>query len=130
MPTDRTAIKYKEELPEQCPPGDAFEPSENLVYRLVESNPPTQQDFFSHRKLWPQKEYHTDECRARSISVFFDIVECDLLRALPAHKTKKIAKVKVDESAGKMLSTGRDPSHHSWWIYSGFEAHNNCEIVS
>jgi hypothetical protein len=37
---------WYEELPEECPPLEAFSPNEVELYRLAKSNPPTEADFF------------------------------------------------------------------------------------
>ena len=62
-----TAMTYREPLPEDCPPDNAQEiTAPRVVYRLVRSNPPTDDDFRSQREERPDQVFHdVTECRAR-----------------------------------------------------------------
>ena len=70
-------IMWFEDLPENCPPKDAVEPSDFLCFRLVSKCPPTKEDYFSLRKIYPDKTFNANECRARSLSVFNEKSECE-----------------------------------------------------
>ena len=66
---------WYEQLPEQCPPMDA-QPCGGTYYRIANGNPVTEGDFYSQRKLHPNKVFTglgVDECIARSISLFADV---------------------------------------------------------
>jgi len=52
MPFSRT-IEWFEDLPENCPPNNAYSPNHDRFFRLAKQYPPTERDFFSHRKLYP-----------------------------------------------------------------------------
>ena len=46
--------EWFEELPDQCPPEDAME-CNGIYFRIANGNPATSEDFFSQRKLQPDK---------------------------------------------------------------------------
>ena len=56
--------RWFEELPEQCPPEDAIE-CNGIYFRIANGNPATSEDFFSQRKLQPDKIFKgegIDDC--------------------------------------------------------------------
>ena len=107
-------LEWAEELPPDCPPDYAYPPQYDMFYRLVKDYPPEEKDFFSHRKLFPHKRFNTDECRARSISIFNQLDNCILLLKLPAHKHKKVIQLILPPDSGVILQTGQK-AHFSWW---------------
>ncbi|MBS7691933.1 hypothetical protein I0E98_21970 [Pseudomonas lalucatii] len=111
--------EWYEELPEQCPPSDAFSLDGFVCYRLCECLEPTEGDFLSHRALFPQKTFHAPECRARAISVFKKPEDLDSLLKLAIHKHKAKVRITLGRNDGVAMKTGRD-SHYSWWRSRGF----------
>jgi len=85
--------EWAEDLPHNCPPDAAIAPKSETFYRLVKQFPPTEDDFYSHRKLYPRKRFNTNECRIRSLSIFKSLDECAKLLKLPLHKHKKIVQL-------------------------------------
>lgn len=69
-------------LPTSCPPEEAYRPENDVFYRLVESFPPKIEDFYSIRKLFPERPPYTsqDECVQRSCSVFSTYKACENVR--------------------------------------------------
>ena len=65
-------MSYREPLPDDCPPADAGEiAGQRIVYRLVRTNPPTNNDFRSQRAEKPNAVFNgVSECQARGLSVF------------------------------------------------------------
>lgn len=112
---------WHEELPEQCPPGDAFEPNNFRCYRLCEQTPFTESDFLSQRALAPEKVFNAPECIARAVSVFTGIEDCINLRKLAIHKKKVVASLTLNPGAGMVKKTGKARTHHSWWRSSSFD---------
>lgn len=122
-----SSMEWFEELPISCPPENAHPPDTGKFYRLVEQYPPTERDFFSYRKLFPNKSFNTSECRARSLSIFNEFLECVNLLKLPAHKSKKVVQLKLTSESGAILQTGRVISHFSWWRSKTYNPVPNCE---
>ena len=63
--------EWFEALPEQCPPTDAKR-CEGCYYRIANGNPVTTEDFFSQRKMQPDKVFKglgIDECVTRAVRV-------------------------------------------------------------
>ena len=111
---------WYEELPEQCPPSDAFTPKEFVCYRLCGSQRVVDSDFLSHRHLYPTKTFNAPECRARSISVFKKKEDLSGILKLALHRNKAIVKLTLNPNDGVAMKTGKD-SHHSWWRSNEFD---------
>jgi len=106
---------WAEDLPENCPPSAAYPPDNQVYYRLVSKFPPTEVDFFSQRKLFPNRSFKTNECRAMSVSVFSSFRKCSDILKFPVHKGKKIVQVTLTADSGVVRQTGRTEEHYSWW---------------
>jgi hypothetical protein len=122
-------MEWSEPLPKFCPPEDATHPSNGSFYRLIESDEPSEIDFYSHRLRWPNKTFHVNECRARSLSVFDALGACEKLRLLPTHRNKKIIEMRLPEDCGVIKQIGNDVHHFSWWRYKSFNPLNHCKIA-
>ena len=70
-------MEWYEQLPALCSPTDAV-PCNGHYYRNAKGNPVDDSNFFSQRKLQPDKVFigvGIDECVARAISLFSDIAD-------------------------------------------------------
>ena len=110
-----------EHLPSDCPPEEAREASNDLVYRFVTTNPPTQQDFLSWRELNPQLPCpeKLTECQARGISVYTSKTDVDRLkRKIPVFRDKILALGNLNSQLGMIQNTPSKnaKSHHTWWF--------------
>ena len=65
-------MAYREELPAQCPPDGAEEiTAEREVFRVVKTDPPTEDDFRSQRAMKPDAVFQdVSERLAKGLSVF------------------------------------------------------------
>ena len=103
-------MNWYEQLPPLCPPADA-NPCNGRYYRIAKGNPANDSDFFSQRKLQPDKVFvgpGVDECIAHAISLFAD--ENDVAKRLKLLQPKD----------GVMKKTFSD-SHFSWWRSNDFD---------
>lgn len=114
-------IDWFEPLPVNCPPQDSSQPNGDSYFRLVESIPPSDRDFWSHRKLYPDRRFNTSECTARACSVVSDPVECAKLLKLPTQRNKKIVELKLLPESGVIKQTGQNKYHYSWWRTKNFD---------
>jgi hypothetical protein len=108
---------WTEELIEKCPPENAFDPNGLTFYRLAKSNPVTENDFHSQRKLNPNTNFtNVSECIARSLSIWDDIEKCLNILKLPRHKNKAplVMQLNLVTGDGLVLQTFK-PNHYSWW---------------
>ncbi len=121
--------EWAENLPSDCPPKSAITPKYETFYRLVKQFPPTEKDFDSHRKLFPNKSFKTNECRVRSLSIFNDLGECAKLLKLPLHKNKQIVQLVLPPESGVILQTGNNPTHYSWWKAAKFNPIPDCQSI-
>lgn len=108
------AYEWREDLPERCPPMEAKTTSD-YYYRLTNNFPPTDLDFVSKKIEEPDRKFKCGECIARACSVFSEKSGCENQKKLPLHKNQKVVRVKLDESSGLVMQTGRDKKHYSWW---------------
>jgi len=116
-----------EQLPTMCPPATAVPPAA-VFYRLTESEHPTCEDFWSHRKLNPDTKYNTDECHARAVSVFNISNGLTKLLKMERHRHKAITAIKLDKSAGLVERNGA-PNHYSWWRSENFPVLQSIELT-
>jgi hypothetical protein len=114
--------KWFEELPEQCPPNDA-EVCNGIFYRIANGNPVTSEDFFSQRKMYPNKVFRgegIDDCVIKSVSLFSNINEAMKRLKLPKFKRAVIAEVKLGTTDG-MIKKTFGFAHYSWWRSKSFD---------
>jgi hypothetical protein len=103
-------------FPKQCPPAEAR--SDTIeVYRLVDHDPPTADDFRPIRIEAPHRPFSADQlCLACGVSVFKTVADAvrTRLRFRPL-RSKRIAKGTVMPDDGLVLETG-EPTHTTWWL--------------
>lgn len=108
--------EWFETLPEQCPPTDA-EQCEGYYYRIANGNPATTEDFFSQRKMQPDKVFKglgIDECVTRAVSLFSEREEAEKRLKLPKFRKASIALVALEPKDGVLKKTF-GMAHYSWW---------------
>jgi hypothetical protein len=118
---NKEITEWFEELPDQCPPEDAIE-CNGVYFRIANGNPATSEDFFSQRKLQPDKIFKgegIDDCIVKSISLFSDKKEIEKRMKLPKFKKAVIAEVKLEPKDGKIKKTFGF-AHYSWWRTNHF----------
>jgi hypothetical protein len=123
-------MNWHETLPDKCPPHDALLPDNEKYFRLVSNIPPNEDDFSSHRKIWPYKKFNTSECRARSLSIQKDLEFTKSLLRLPANVSKYIVSVILKQDSGVILKTGQSLSHYSWWRSTHFAISSAKKVLS
>ena len=122
-------MRYREPLPQGCPPDEAVEVStEWQVFRLVRTNPPTDSDFRSQRAERPSHQFRgVTECQARGLSVFAARQDADRALRLPSLRGSLLCRVQLEAGAGHIQQTGR-PSHHTWWPLAEFNVLARCAM--
>ncbi len=111
-------MKWPSFFPAGCPPENA-QPSFGEVFRLVKKDPPTSEDFKSHRETQPDKKFDVLECEVCSLSVFRDMGDIlNLKKRVPAMRKRLVSQAILNESLGKILHTPSlgGKSHYSWWV--------------
>ena len=124
--------RFREPLPDNCPPEEAEEiTARSVVFRLVSHNPPTAADFRSQRAEHPHRVFrNVSECLARGLSIHTDARVSENILKLPHMRRRGmiVCRVALDEGAGYIQQTGREPSHHTWWPLASYDLLNNCSI--
>ncbi len=124
-------MSYRESLPDGCPPEAADEiAAAREFFRLVRSDPPTQDDFRSQRAEKPEAVFQVTECQALGLSVFADRRDSERALKLPWLRNRLICRLRLEAGAGRIQQTGR-PSHHTWWPLAAFDilTHSGVESV-
>ena len=122
-------MKYREPLPEGCPPETAEEINQPRdVFRLVRTNPPTELDFMSQRAVRPGYRFR-DECQARGLSVHSERSDSEKASRLPTLRGRLVCRLSLESGAGEILQTGRY-SHHTWWPLADYDVMAQCTVES
>lgn len=122
-------MNYREPLPEGCPP-DAAEDiiASQEFFRLVRTNPPTEEDFLSQRAKNPHRNFsRITECQARGLSIFSERADSQRALKLPNLRGCLICRVMLEEGAGPIQQTGQH-SHHTWWPLADFDILAHCIV--
>ena len=120
---------YREPLPEGCPPNEANEITHpRIVFRLVRTNPPTDDDFRSQRAEKPNRAFDgISECTTRGVSVYPDPMDMKPVLKLRHMRGRLICRVELDRGAGFILRTGE--AHHTWWPFAEFDILTNSTVI-
>ena len=127
MSDNHEAFDWVEPLPEGCPPAEAYSPNSGTFYRLVESVPPTVNDFYSFRWLNPNAPLRRSECVERACSLRSTLKSAENLRGLPRLRGKQIAEIVLPPESGLIQRTGQH-HHVSWWWAQGFDPVSHCRM--
>lgn len=127
-------MNYREPLPDGCPPDDAEEITERrIVYRLVRTNPPTDDDFRSQRAEKPDAKFHNlpgGECQARGLSVFSRRRDAERQLKKAHFRGWRLCEVTLDQGAGRIHRWSTRGSHYTWWPLDDFDILENSKVVS
>ena len=115
-------IIFPSDFPDDCPPNDSVQP-EGTFYRIVRSNPPTDDDFISvvrgnrERALGLVRKGNITLCEAMGLSVY-GYREDILQHASQSPQLGMfISEIRLGPADGRILSTSRrGNSHHTWWL--------------
>lgn len=112
-------MKFPKQWPDDCPPGDADE-ADREVFRLAKNDPPTPDDFVTHFESGRMQ--HGPACMRCGLSVFRELHDAIHQRSLFPKLGDKIARGTLQSSHGKTkLTSGRQPTHTTWWPYEGID---------
>lgn len=103
-------MRYRDDLPEDCPPGDAKMATDGqVVFRLLYGEVPTVEDFVSRwemdrtrgrtTRVW---EGGPTECELRGLSVFDTWEACEEQRR---RERSRIGRIRLADGAGAMRRT-------------------------
>lgn len=116
-------MEWFEDLPDKCPPEDAYESSGQAFYRIAEGDPVKDSDFFSQKKMDPGRIFSgkgIDECIIRAVSMFDNVEDARSKLKLPKFKNCCIAEVVLNKKDGLVKQTFKQ-SHYSWWRTKMFD---------
>ena len=125
-------MTYREPLPDDYPPDEAEEIGfPRVVYRLVRNHPPTDDDFRSQRAERPDRVFRNiSECQARGLSVRTDLDSAVELMGLRTMRGRMLCQVQLDRGSGRIMPTGEDHHHSTWWPFADYDILANCSLVT
>jgi len=114
-------MNWYEELPDNCPPNDAFEPDGKEFFRLCIENPATSSDFYSQKKENANRTFAgISECILRAVSLWDDENKCLKQKKYPTQKNKVLGKIELNKGDGLIKNTFK-ANHYSWWRSDNFD---------
>jgi hypothetical protein len=121
---------YMEALPLQCPPQDAQDVAYSLAFRIVFSNPPTNDDFKSRAALGMATPAGVSDCRNASCSLSADVIKLRNQALLPKFRAKKpkIAHLSIGIGSGRSCMNVKS-SHIDFWMYDTFNPISATSLV-
>lgn len=124
------SAKWREHLPDSCPPTDVRDPRGENLFRFVVANQMVAADFDSLARLDPAKYFSPlKQCQSHAVSVWETLEQARKIRdIMPLQRGKLIAEVRLSEGAG-VLAPRREDGHYSWWICGGYDATANLVKV-
>ena len=110
-------MNFPDTWPNDCPPQDAVD-AEGDVFRIVNNDPPTAEDLASH--LETGRLPKAPPCLRCGLSVFREVRDAVHQKMLIPKLGRWIAKGTLNTEHGKTkLTTGKQPTHTTWWAYDG-----------
>jgi len=120
-------MTFPEGWPNNCPPADAVDAS-GVVFRIVNNEPPMAADFVSHFESG--KLLKAPDCLRRGLSVFRELGDAVHQRRLFPRLGRLIARGTLLAEHGKTrLTTGKQPTHTTWWSYKDVDRASPFSIV-
>ena len=121
-------MNFPANWPNDCPPQDAID-ADGDVYRIVDNNPPVLADLATH--LETGRLPKALPCMRSGLSVFREIRDAAHQRQLIPKLGRWIAKGTLKTEQGKTkLTTGKQPTHTTWWAYEGVNRAELFAVVS
>ncbi|OWU80416.1 hypothetical protein [Phaeobacter sp. 22II1-1F12B] len=112
-------MKFKEDLPEDCPKSDSKDEVLSDVWRFLESEEYSAEDFVSHNGKGKGKPAKLCECRWASCSLFVGAKHTAAMLLLPQYKRFK-ARVELSIPKGSGLNK-KNGTHVDFWAYENFD---------
>lgn len=116
-------MAYLEQLPDQCPPAQAQDQALGPAYRILPSDVPSPEHFYSHSRLGKTTPPGVDSCRFASCSLF---TCADTARALAKKLPKMratsthLAEITIVAGAGSTY-VNETTKHVDFWMYDNFD---------
>lgn len=122
---------WPQHFPDGCPPDDA-EPTDSVRYRLVDNDPPLEDDFWSEHELVAagrKPARRVDPILAAGVSVLETPEYAAKVRSsFGAFRAKRVAAGSL-ENSGVEKQTGR-AGHRTWWRPIGDGAWSRFQVLS
>lgn len=108
---------WNEDLPAECPPKDAKEVDNFVVYRAVVNIPVKRDDFRSLRIMFPTRTFKPAlDCVSHALSCFDTPEKAAKVFDMPKHAEKYVVKIVLNRKCGRIKKTFQK-GHYSWWMY-------------
>lgn len=113
---------WKEQLPNNCPPNNAYE-ADTIAFRVLQNEEPSENDFIPYVKMYPENERYKTFCKAHALS-FYDTIEHAVSAIREARERSRnigrlVAKVELKSEHGK-LEYNESNGHYSFWLKENY----------
>ena len=79
----------------------------------------------------PDRVFHNiGECQARGLSVRTDLDSAVELMGLRTMRGRMLCQVQLDRGTWRIMLTGEDHHHSTWWAFAGYDIMANCSLVT
>ena len=110
-------VLWNEKLPAECPPDDAKEVDNFVIYRAVVNVPVKRDDFRSLRIMYPTRKFKPElDCISHALSCFDTLEKAAEVFDKPSHNEKYIVRIVLTKNCGRIKQTFQE-GHYSWWMY-------------
>lgn len=110
--------KFREDLPDGCPPSKASDVALQDVWRFILGTAPKDSDFDSHEKLGRKNRNGASACDFASCSLM-DKERAKNMSKNQFFKKKLASRLEVPAASGKHLAN--DKGHIHFWMYEDFD---------
>lgn len=110
------------------PPNCGGAPQNDLqAFRIVESNPATQQDLATYLELG--KAPKSSQCLRASVSLFRTMTEARHQLDMKPHLGNHVAKIVLTPGHGNVSAPSASSGHMNWWPFAGMRRPADFEVV-
>lgn len=113
-------MSYAEQLPANCPPGEADDVQHQTLYRLLRTGQAAPEEFHSHAALGRRNRTNVDPCSFASCSLLADYQKYldDIPGLRKAHT--HVAKLSIPNGYGKSKAKNTKGNVHvDFWCFHG-----------
>lgn len=122
-------VGWAEDLPPGCPQDAVTDAHGQVWYRFVKTDPPTEYDFWSHRKRG-EPTGNATECAARSLSMRSSLQAAINQLPLARFKGHRIAQITINLGDGVVLDKKLPSAHVDWWPCGACQPLKKAAVVA
>jgi hypothetical protein len=119
-------VKFDLELPVGCPKAGVSE-YEGDAYRVVKTDPPTNEDLLTYLELNILPK--ADTCKRGSVSLFSTLDQAQHRLEISPHLGSFVASISLTTAHGR-VGEPSSSGHIDWWPYAGMRKPTDLKVIS